>query len=127
MPGLDGRKMSKSYDNYIPLFVPAPKLKKLVRRIPTDCTPVEAPKDPDSSAVFHILAQFAEPGRPGGGPQTAQRGRPRVGRHEGQGLRVLDAELAGSRERYRELMDAGASSTRSWPAAPRGPATGRGR
>ena len=61
LPGLDGRKMSKSYDNYIPLFLPAPKLRKLVRRIPTDSTPVEAPKDPDSSAVFQILAQFAAP------------------------------------------------------------------
>lgn len=51
--------MSKSYENTIPLFLPENQLKKLVRRIPTDSTPVEAPKDPDSSAVFQLLEQFA--------------------------------------------------------------------
>ncbi len=59
LPGLDGRKMSKSYGNTIPLFVSESQLKKLVRRIPTDSTPVEAPKDPDSSSAFQILEQFA--------------------------------------------------------------------
>jgi tryptophanyl-tRNA synthetase len=59
LPGIDGRKMSKSYGNTIPLFLSESRLKKLVRRIPTDSTPVEAPKDPDSSSVFQILEQFA--------------------------------------------------------------------
>ncbi|MGH3427990.1 MAG: tryptophan--tRNA ligase, partial [Mycobacteriales bacterium] len=61
LPGVDGRKMSKSYDNTIPLFSNEAQLKKLVRRIPTDSTPVEEPKDPDSSNIFQILDQFAEP------------------------------------------------------------------
>src|SRR5699024_182403 len=52
LPGVDGRKMSKSYDNTIPLFLPENELKKVVRRIPTDSTPVEEPKDPDSAPVF---------------------------------------------------------------------------
>ncbi|MGV2386771.1 MAG UNVERIFIED_CONTAM: tryptophan--tRNA ligase, partial [Thermobifida fusca] len=60
LPGIDGRKMSKSYDNHIPLFLPENKLKKLIRRIPTDSTPVEAPKDPDSSVVFQLLTHFAD-------------------------------------------------------------------
>jgi tryptophanyl-tRNA synthetase len=59
LPGIDGRKMSKSYDNTIPLFLQESKLKKLIRRIPTDSTPVEDPKDPDSSSVFQLLEQFA--------------------------------------------------------------------
>ncbi|MGI9002836.1 MAG: tryptophan--tRNA ligase [Pseudonocardia sp.] len=61
LPGLDGRKMSKSYANTIPLFVPRPQLEKLVRRIATDSTPVEDPKDPDTSLPFQILEQFAAP------------------------------------------------------------------
>jgi tryptophanyl-tRNA synthetase len=59
LPGVDGRKMSKSYGNTIPLFTSESQLKKLVRRMPTDSTPVEDPKDPDSSSAFQILEQFA--------------------------------------------------------------------
>lgn len=59
LPGLDGRKMSKSYGNTVPLFAPGLELKKLIRRVQTDATPVDAPKDPDSSAVFQIYEQFA--------------------------------------------------------------------
>ncbi|MGH3874331.1 MAG: tryptophan--tRNA ligase [Pseudonocardiaceae bacterium] len=59
LPGIDGRKMSKSYGNTIPLFVSESQLKKLVRRIPTDSTPVEEPKNPGSSLPFQILEQFA--------------------------------------------------------------------
>lgn len=61
LPGIDGRKMSKSYGNTIPLFASPAQLKKLVRRIATDSTPVEEPKNPDSSAPFQILEQFATP------------------------------------------------------------------
>ncbi len=58
LPGLDGRKMSKSYNNTIPLFLPLRQLEKLVRRIPTDSAPVEASKDPDRSLVFQLLEHF---------------------------------------------------------------------
>lgn len=61
MPGTDGRKMSKSYKNTIPLFAPEARLRKLVRGIVSDSTPVEAPKDPDSSAAFQIFENFASP------------------------------------------------------------------
>ena len=59
VPGLDGRKMSKSYDNTIPLFVPPKQLKKIVSRIVTDSAPPEAPKDPDASTVFAIFRAIA--------------------------------------------------------------------
>lgn len=59
--GTDGRKMSKSYSNTIPLFAPEAELRKVIRRIPTDSVPVEAPKDPDSSVVFVLLERFGEP------------------------------------------------------------------
>ena len=48
LPGIDSRKMSKSYGNTIPLFSTEAELRKTVRRIATDSTPVEEPKDPDS-------------------------------------------------------------------------------
>ena len=46
LAGLDGRKMSKSYNNTVPLFVPEKKLRKLLMKIKTDSLPPEAPKDP---------------------------------------------------------------------------------
>lgn len=61
LPGTDGRKMSKSYSNTIPLFAPEGDLRKVIRRIPTDSVPVEEPKDPQSATVFALLAQFGEP------------------------------------------------------------------
>jgi tryptophanyl-tRNA synthetase len=57
--GLDGRKMSKSYDNTIPLFCPAKKLRKLIMKIPTDSTRPEDPKDPGTSAIFSLYKYFA--------------------------------------------------------------------
>jgi tryptophanyl-tRNA synthetase len=107
LPGLDGRKMSKSYDNYIPLFLPAPKLKKLVRRIPTDSTPVEAPKDPDSSAVFQILAQFAEPEVVADTRKRLEAGGMGWGELKNQLADVLEEQLGPLRARYEELVAPG--------------------
>jgi tryptophanyl-tRNA synthetase len=61
VPGLDGRKMSKSYDNTIPLLAPAKQLRKAVMKIVTDSTPPEAPKDPDKSVIFDLYKLFATP------------------------------------------------------------------
>lgn len=59
IPGLDGRKMSKSYDNYIGLFEDDTTLKKKVMSIPTDDTPLEDAKDPDTCNVFRLIKFFA--------------------------------------------------------------------
>jgi tryptophanyl-tRNA synthetase len=103
VPGRDGRKMSKSYDNTIPLFAPPGKLRKLVNAIVTDSSPPEAPKDPASSVVFKIFEQFA--------PREATlalRQRYRDGISWGDAkaalLEVLEPQLAGPRERYRALI-----------------------
>jgi len=61
VPGLDGRKMSKSYGNTIPLFLPTAQLRKLVMRIQTDSTPVAEPKVPETAAVFQLYRHFASP------------------------------------------------------------------
>lgn len=59
VPGVDGRKMSKSYGNTIELFEPEKSVKNKVMKIVTDSTPVEAPKDPDKCNVFALLKLFA--------------------------------------------------------------------
>lgn len=59
IPGLDGRKMSKSYDNVIPLFAPAPELRKKIMRIITDSKTPDEPKDPDTSTIFQLYQHFA--------------------------------------------------------------------
>jgi tryptophanyl-tRNA synthetase len=59
IPGLDGRKMSKSYDNYIGLFEPEKAVRKKVMRIVTDSKTVEEVKDPESCNVFMLYRHFA--------------------------------------------------------------------
>jgi len=54
VPGTDGQKMSKSYGNVISLFASDEEIEKLVITIPTDSTPVDAPKDPDTNNIFNI-------------------------------------------------------------------------
>jgi len=61
IPGLDGRKMSKSYNNTIPLFESAEDLKKLINKIKMDSTPPDEPKDPETSSVYLLYKEFATP------------------------------------------------------------------
>lgn len=60
IPGIDGQKMSKSYDNTIHIFEDEKPLKKKVMGIMTDSTPVEDPKDPEKCSVFALYRLFAE-------------------------------------------------------------------
>ncbi len=59
VPGVDGRKMSKSYGNTIEIFEPEASVKKKIMKIVTDSTPVEEPKDPDKCNVFALLKLVA--------------------------------------------------------------------
>jgi len=59
LPGLDGRKMSKSYDNTIPLFAPREQLRKLIAGIVTDSRAPKEPKETEGSALFQIYQAFA--------------------------------------------------------------------
>ena len=61
LPGIDGQKMSKSYDNTIDPFMNEKSLRKRVMKIKTDSTPAEAPKDPDQCNVFQIVRSIAGP------------------------------------------------------------------
>lgn len=104
LPGVDGRKMSKSYDNTIPLFCSESQLKKLVRRIPTDSTPVEEPKDADSSNVFQILERFAPAETAAETRRRLQAGGMGWGELKNQLFDVLNTQLSPLRERYNALM-----------------------
>jgi len=59
VPGTDGQKMSKSYGNFINIFLPEKELKKVVMGIVTDATPLEAPKNPDTCNVFALYKLLA--------------------------------------------------------------------
>jgi len=103
LPGVDGRKMSKSYDNVIPLFAPAKQLRKTVMRIVTDSTPPEAPKDPDTSTIFQIYRALATPSE---AADLAGRLRTGIGWGEAKGAlaELLEHKLSGPRARYEALM-----------------------
>jgi tryptophanyl-tRNA synthetase len=103
VPGLDGRKMSKSYDNTIPLFAPAKQLRKIVNKLVTDSSPPEAPKDPDTSVIFQLYKLFATT------EQIAElraRYAAGIGWGEAKGALadVLETTVAGPRQIYDELM-----------------------
>jgi len=61
VPGVDGRKMSKSYDNTIGIFESEKNIKKKIMRMVTDSTPVESPKDPEKCNIFALLKLVASP------------------------------------------------------------------
>jgi tryptophanyl-tRNA synthetase len=62
IPGLDGRKMSKSYNNTIELFLEEKELRKKIMGIVTDSMPVESPKNPEGSSIFDLYRLFASAG-----------------------------------------------------------------
>jgi tryptophanyl-tRNA synthetase len=104
LPGVDGRKMSKSYDNHIPLFLPENQLKKAIRRIPTDSTPVEDPKDPDGSVPFQLLTHFADADTVADVRKRLEQGGMGWGELKNELFEAVNAELGPKRERYEELM-----------------------
>ncbi len=59
VPGLDGQKMSKSYNNTLPIFGEEKPTRKTIMRILTDSTPVEAPKPTDNSIILQLYKLFA--------------------------------------------------------------------
>ena len=63
VPGIDGQKMSKSYNNTIPIFAPESEVRKQVMRIVTDSKRPEEPKDPQDNNLFTLLSFFANPRR----------------------------------------------------------------
>jgi tryptophanyl-tRNA synthetase len=104
VPGLDGRKMSKSYDNHIPMFEEPAKMKKLVGKIKTDSLPPEAPKATEGSLLFELYESFAT-------PEQIEEMRAKYAKGIGWGyvkedlFQAMDAALKDKREKYKQLMN----------------------
>ena len=103
LPGLDGRKMSKSYDNTIPLFAPRDALRKLIFSIVTDSRQPGEAKQVEGSALFEIYQAFAS------ADETAAMRRAYAdgiawGDAKQQLFERIDAEIAPLRERYEALV-----------------------
>ncbi len=103
LPGLDGRKMSKSYDNVIPLFAPAAELRKLVFSIVTDSRMPGEPKDTEGSALFQLYQAFARAEE-----TEAMRAAFAAGISWGEAkqavFETIDRTVAPMRERYEALI-----------------------
>ena len=103
LPGLDGRKMSKSYDNTIPLFAPRAQLQKLIAGIVTDSRGPGEPKEVEGSALFQIYQAFATPAETDNLRQAYAAG---IGWGDAKQrlFERIDEEIAPMREAYLALM-----------------------
>ena len=103
LPGLDGRKMSKSYDNSIPLFAPRAQLQKLIAGIVTDSRAPGEPKDTEGSALFQIYQAFASAQESEALAQAYAQG---ISWADAKQLLLerIDREIAPMRETYQGLI-----------------------
>jgi tryptophanyl-tRNA synthetase len=104
LPGLDGRKMSKSYDNTIGLFAPREQIRKQIAGIVTDSRAPGEPKDTEGSALFQIYQAFASPEETDSLRRAYAEG---IAWGEAKQLLFerIDREIAPMRERYQWLID----------------------
>lgn len=103
LQGLDGRKMSKSYGNTIPLFLSPKKMQKSINKIKTNLLEPGEPKDPDTSTVFQIWQAFASP------DQTLEMREAFAdgiawGEAKKQLGALIESHIAPAREKYEALM-----------------------
>jgi tryptophanyl-tRNA synthetase len=105
VPGVDGQKMSKSYNNFINIFLPEKELKKVVMGVITDAKTLEEPKDPDTCNVFALYKLVA------GAEQITAMRKNYSGGNYGYGhakTALFDAlmeKFGGAREKYFDLMN----------------------
>ncbi|MFT7224154.1 MAG: tryptophanyl-tRNA synthetase, partial [Cellvibrionaceae bacterium] len=103
LQGLDGRKMSKSYGNTIPLFLAEKQLKKHINKIKTNLLEPGEPKDPDASTVFQIWQAFAKPDQVASMRQAFIDGIA-WGEAKRQLFELINLEVADARSHYNDLM-----------------------
>ena len=103
LPGLDGRKMSKSYNNTIPLFAPAKKLRKLIMKIRTNSQGPDEPKDPQPCPIFNLYRHFASDTEV---QALAERYRGGIGWGTAKQIlfETIDAQVSEAREHYNALI-----------------------
>lgn len=104
LPGLDGRKMSKSYGNAIPLMAEPDDMRMQVRRIVTDSTPPAEPKDPGTCTLVALLRAFADAGTVATVEERYRRGGIGYGEVKALLADAIDAHVAPMRRRYQGLL-----------------------
>lgn len=102
--GLDGRKMSKSYGNVIPLLADSATLRKAVMKIVTDSRTPDEPKDPDADNIYSIFKHFATPERLAEVRALYLNGGLAYGRMKQELYETLETALSGFRTKYDALM-----------------------
>ena len=105
IPGIDGRKMSKSYNNVIPIFAPPDQILKPVKRIVTDSKRPEEPKDPDECNIFAIYRHLADADAVDAKRKLYLEGGLAYGAMKEELFELLEATFSDKRDRYNALMD----------------------
>jgi len=105
VPGIDGRKMSKSYGNTINIFTEGKALKKRVMAIQTDSAALEDPKDPDTCNVYSLIKLFAEEDQQKEIAEKYRAGGYGYGHAKKELLGMIQDYFAEARERRKELAD----------------------
>jgi tryptophanyl-tRNA synthetase len=103
--GLDGRKMSKSYNNTIPLFIPENQLKKLIMRIVTNSQGVDEPKDPATSQIYQLYQLFASVDEQNALANRYRSGGMGWGEAKDALFQVVNREVTPLREKFNAIMD----------------------
>jgi tryptophanyl-tRNA synthetase len=103
VPGLDGQKMSKSYNNTIELFGDLKETKARIMRIVTDSTPLEEPKNPDTCNVFALYCLFANEAEREAMAERYRAGGMGYGHAKKELFEVFEAMFAPMRRRRAEL------------------------
>lgn len=105
IPGTDGQKMSKSYNNFINIFLPEKDLKKVVMGIITDSTPMEAPKNPDTCNAFKLFSLLANAEQTETMRQSYLKGGYGYGHAKTALFELILAKYADQRKSFDELMN----------------------
>jgi tryptophanyl-tRNA synthetase len=105
VPGLDGRKMSKNYDNTIGIFLPSNQLRKRVMRIVTDSKTPDEPKDPDQDNVFAIYRYLASQAEVEEMRRRYQAGGLAYSEAKQQLFELLDRTFSEARQKYNALIE----------------------
>ena len=127
VPGTDGQKMSKSYENTLPLFGDVKKIRKQIMRIVTDSRPMEEPKEPEGDHLFELYQLFATPAeveamaakyRAGGfGYGEIKKAVADVSEAHFETARTRRDELEKDLDTVRDILDAGAKRAREVASA----------
>jgi tryptophanyl-tRNA synthetase len=105
VPGTDGQKMSKSYNNFINIFLPEKELLKVVKTIVTDATPLEEPKNPDTCNVFKLYNLLADADQIAEMRDNYIKGGYGYGHAKTALYELILAKFEKPRNRYNELMN----------------------